>query len=91
MEIFGMSSATRKFHNDHCLGAAITLAYVTLFWLGGHVNLCGKSCIPGEIRNLLRLLEFTRVHVERHILILETKMECRTRCLHDEISGRKGV
>jgi len=90
MGILGVSSAMRKFHNNDCLGATIALAYV-IFLLGGRTNRCGESCIPGKIRNLTTFPEFPRVHVERHILILEIKMESRTGCLHDEIAGRKGV
>jgi hypothetical protein len=33
MGILGVSSATRKFHNDDSLGATIALAYVIFCWV----------------------------------------------------------
>jgi hypothetical protein len=88
MGILGVSSATSKFHNDDCLGATIALAYVG-FLLGGRANCCDESCIPGEIHNLSKFPEFSHLRVKRHVLILESKMECGTGCLRDEIAGRK--
>jgi hypothetical protein len=46
-------------------------------------NCCGESCIPGE-RKPSKFPEFPHGHVERHILIPKTKMECRTGCLRDK-------
>ena len=73
MHILGMSSATRKFHNDDCLGATIALAYVIFCWVVALIAATSRSSIPGEIRNLSTSPRFPCVHVERHILILETK------------------
>lgn len=63
IDILGVSSATRKFHNDNGLGATIALCILYVIFVGWLRY--DESCILGEIRNLFTFLEFPRVQVER--------------------------
>ena len=88
MGILGVSSATRKFHNDMNLGATIALAYVVVIFCRVVAPCAAVSRLFPEKS---ATFYFTRISPERHVLILETKMECRTGHLRDESAGRKGV
>ena len=82
MGVLGVSSATRK-----CIATSASARQSHWHMMGGRANCCDESRIPGKIRNLSTFPDLPRVHVEKQILILETKMECRT----GMFAGRKGV